>query len=306
MRRSLPRLCLLALTALAGGCLEFKEQTMSYRYDKDTDTLRIYQDYRGIFGQDAAKEGRAGGALSDEELQQLRSVLKGQRTFFFENWIFEYDRESMERARTGLKDPETSKFDAADAPKIDKLLRLAIDNVRIANGPFYLGADGELCGVQAVTVGKFSEIVAALNECAPAFMKKNAEEEDTSPADRQAIAKFGKSADPTMLRHAGNALTLRWPMSRASFDRVFGDKIDDPTRVQEMRTAGIGIAWLDEVALFTLGDKDETITTLTMSSSSSAYTPNAIAPARAKHFVEERFDAPAAAKAFLLGGKGDK
>ena len=76
----------LGFLLLLCGCLEFEEQSMSYRYDEKTDTLYIFQDYRGI----AASSGEK---LSADEVQQLESVIKTERTFFFANWIFEFNRE---------------------------------------------------------------------------------------------------------------------------------------------------------------------------------------------------------------------
>jgi len=52
------------------GCLEFEDQTLTYRYDASTDTLRIFQDYHGIFGADDTAK------VTDAEMEQLDSVLK--------------------------------------------------------------------------------------------------------------------------------------------------------------------------------------------------------------------------------------
>ncbi|MFT5110190.1 MAG: hypothetical protein ACI9UA_005843 [Pseudoalteromonas tetraodonis] len=300
MIRALSQLCLVVLAALSSACLEFKEQTMSYRYEKGADEIRIFQDYRGIFGADA--KGKAGVPLSSEEQGQLESVLKGQRTFFFENWIFEYNREDFETFRAELKDPEKSEVAAADRPKIEKLLNLLIDNLSVANGTFYLDKDGKLCGAQSVTIGKCSEIVDALNDCTPIFLKDMADDANTEPADLEAISKFGKDREAKMLHLDGNLISVHWPMSRASYDKMFGAKSEDQAQVEEIRTAGIGIAWADEVTTFTLGKKDDEITSVTLNTntSKSKYTPNAIAPARAQHTVQDKFDAAAAAKTFLL------
>ena len=85
------------------GCLEFEDQTLTYRYDAGTDTLRIFQDYHGIFGADDAAK------VTPAEEEQLDSVLKGQRTFFFANWILEYNREQLREFLGQLKDPEKRK-----------------------------------------------------------------------------------------------------------------------------------------------------------------------------------------------------
>src|SRR5262245_49230124 len=82
-------LLLVACMGLVTGCLEFEQQTLTYRYDAKTDTLRIFQSYQGIFGAD----GNDG--LSKDELEQLNSVLTGQRTFFFSNWVWEFNRDAL-------------------------------------------------------------------------------------------------------------------------------------------------------------------------------------------------------------------
>jgi hypothetical protein len=63
---------------LLAGCIEFERQSVTYAYDAPTDTLKIFQNYHGIFGGDATN------SLSKEELNQLDSVLNSQRTFFLE------------------------------------------------------------------------------------------------------------------------------------------------------------------------------------------------------------------------------
>jgi len=61
------------------------------------DTLRIFQSYQAIFGEDS-KDG-----LSHDELAQLDSVLTGQRTFFFANWIWEYNHDELRQTMDELK-----------------------------------------------------------------------------------------------------------------------------------------------------------------------------------------------------------
>ena len=77
MKRILGRLCLLGLLFLAVGCLQFEEQTMSYRYVRESDELRIFQDYRGIFGSGRAiflNEGEADRTLPENPAELSESV----------------------------------------------------------------------------------------------------------------------------------------------------------------------------------------------------------------------------------------
>src|SRR5438477_5063230 len=63
MAKRFPSLVLVVCLALFTGCLEFEQQTLTYRYDAKTDTLRIFQSYQGIFGADA-KDGLSQDAAS--------------------------------------------------------------------------------------------------------------------------------------------------------------------------------------------------------------------------------------------------
>lgn len=301
MKRAAGNLCLLFFACFAGGCLEFKEQTMTYRYVKAADELRIFQDYRGIFGADA--DGKADVPLSGDEQEQLDSVWKGQRTFFFANWIFEYDREDLEGYRDALKDPEKTDLAAADRPKMEHLVGLVLDNVKVDNGPFYLDADGRLCGVQSVTVGKLSQIVAAVNGCTEIFLNQMQDENKEKPEDRKAVERFREDKAAKFLQQDGNALVLRWPMSRQSYDKGFGAKADDAEAVKQARAAGIGITWADDVATFSIGKADDGLTSITLPVFDNEYVPNAIAPATAKQAINKSFDPQAAAKKFLGGGE---
>jgi len=156
--RILRRLALLPMLWLT-GCLEFEDQTLTYRHDPGTDTLRIFQDYHGIFGADNTAK------LTDTEMEQLDSVLKGQRTFFFANWILEYNREQLRDLLTELKDPEKRKEleqpETAIA-RYEKLLTLAVDNVRVENNGFYFDAKGRLCGSQKVIVTQVAKLIARI------------------------------------------------------------------------------------------------------------------------------------------------
>ena len=188
---------------------------------------------------------------------------------------------------------------------MEDLLDLLVANVRIIIGPFYLGADGKLCATQSVTVREWSQVVTAINELKPMLLRNAADEDDASPADRRAIAKFSKDADATLLRLDGNVLISQWPMSRASYDSKFGDKSENPSGVEEIRDAGIRIEWKDGVVTFTLGKKDDVTTELTLDSGKTPYTPNAVAPARGRQLIKDDFDPKAAAQVFLLRKEGD-
>jgi len=290
----------LFLLTLLTGCLEFAKQTMIYHYDKATDTLRIFQDYHGIFGADA--KGQPGEGLSVQEQDQLESVLRGQRTFFFSNWIFEYNRERVEEQLRELKIPEKRaelKLPEAGLVSLDKLLRLLHENVRVENGPFYFDAGKRLSGVQYLTVTRCSAVIAAANEFAPHFIKTQAEEENLPEEEKAARLRFaGHSVAVVHLE--GNALTGRWPMSRRRYDQDFGPSANDAANLAEAREAGLSFSFSDDVVTWKLGKPADAVTRLTLSFSTNDYVPNLVGPVERRHALLETFDAGAAADDFLL------
>ena len=294
---------LLVLPGLLAGCLEFEQQTMSYRYDNVTDTLRIFQDYHGIFGADA--KGKAGEGLSAEEQEQLESVLKGQRTFFFSNWIEEYNREQFEQQLQELKIPEKRaelKLSETGLASLEKLLKLMRENVRVENGPFYLDGGKKLCGVQYVTVTRCSALIAAVNEFAPYFVKTQATEENRSEQDKAVALKFAGHLSP-VVQLDGNALTVRWPMTRGGYDQDYGPSAKDAAKLAEARQAGLSFSFEEDTVIWKLGKPADAITRLTLSFSTNPYVPNLVGPAGKQHSIRETFDARAAANDFLLNNR---
>ena len=301
MKKTLHRIGLLLLACAISGCVEFQEQTMSYRYDKAADELRIFQDYRGIFGGGDGPDSVPGAELSAREQGELESVLEGQRTFFFANWIFEYDREAMQTLREKLDGPEGPELTATETAKLKKLLDTAIANITITNGPFYFGDDGKLCGVQSVKISNWSEIVAEINHCKAILTKEFSKDDDITDADRKAIASFNANPDAQMLRIDGNSFTLRVPMSRASFDKMFVTESDHKQEADRLRAAGIQISWSDGAAIFRIGEADDETTRITLPVCDKDYRPNAIpAVQAAKQEIKKNFDPAAAARGFLL------
>src|SRR5262245_53638118 len=177
---------LIGCLALLTGCLEFEQQTLTYRYDTKTDTLRIFQSYQGIFG------GDGNNGLSKDELEQLNSVLTGQRTFFFANWIWEFNRDALRETVDKLKQPDAQqelKLDPAGLARAETLLKVVLDNVTVENGPFYFDQHGKLCGVQQVTLKQCSKIIAAANPAVRDYLKIEAAKDDTSAENRSLYLK---------------------------------------------------------------------------------------------------------------------
>lgn len=188
-------LWIILLTTLVGtGCIEFEKQTMVFRHYPKADTLVIWQHYEGIYGGEDKEQ------LDQSEISQLEDVLNGQRTFFFNNWIFEYDADAVKQALAELQkelkeeDPEVP-HDVA-RPAI-RLLQLTLKNIRVENGNFFLNAKGRLCATQRVTLTNVSEILQATNAVLREYAK-----------DQLAVFEKGRD-DPALVRAIRRALLER-------------------------------------------------------------------------------------------------
>ncbi|MBC8002947.1 MAG: hypothetical protein H7X97_10205 [Opitutaceae bacterium] len=284
------------------GCLEFEDQTVTYRYDAKTDTLRIFQDYHGIYG------GKDKTQLEEEEITQLDSVLKGQRTFFFNNWIFEYDKDRSKEMLSELKDPikrkEFSEPEAAMAA-YEKLLALAIENVRIENGRFYLDAKGRLSATQRITVTQVARLISAGNGAIGEFLKIEAAKESTSPEDKSAYLK-ALQGPADFIRLQGNALTVHFPMQREQFNKVMTDEESGARQWREFKRQGGRVFFAYDQATWMFGSPTDSVATLSLPVFGGPYVTNAVAAIRKRVGIVEKFDASAAAKEFVnsSGGSG--
>jgi hypothetical protein len=276
-----------ALLCCLTGCLEFERQTMSFRHDAATDTLYIFQDYQGIFGVDDPAR------LTEAETNQLASVMQGERTFFFNNWIAEYNRDGLrEKQRT-----PKGELDANDIYEatIRALVETALANVRVENVGFYLNREQRLCGAQRVTVKNVSQVLAALNRVLRFVARDEAAKEDKTPEEKQRLLAFGTRGEKA-LRLEGNRLEIRWPVTEEDY-RSFRDRTPQGRAFQ---AAGGVMTCTDGVIVLTLGKPEATSVSLTLPYSDKPYVGNSLAEAR-KYGIKETFDAAGSATAFLSG-----
>lgn len=230
-RRMIVPLLAGVLAVALTGCLDWVEQTLTYRHDPKTDTVRVFQNYHGLFGSDGEVE------LSKEESDQFDSVMKGQRTFFFANWIVEFTRTQLEeelaKSVASTPDGEGEELARKQAMKRDgeTLLKLALDNVRVENGSFYVDGQKRLSGTQRVTIGKFSQIVAAANRVLRHMYAGEAAKPEKSDEERALLKRWlDRKEDNVVI--SGNRLQLRLPMPQAAYEKDFvqGEKSEKTHR----------------------------------------------------------------------------
>lgn len=205
---------LLVFTALT-GCIEFERQTVTYEHDAQADTLRVHQTYHGIYGADDVTQ------LSEKEREQLADVMKGQRTFFFSNWILELNVGSLKDALASEANPKTNSLEEAQRRALTNLLTMIIANVRIENGKFYLNEKGQPCGTQRVTVRNVSKLLATGN----ALLRKHLEVEmkDKPTAAERELINASLARPEPFFTLAGQQIRFRFPLSKAEFDKLDGD-----------------------------------------------------------------------------------
>lgn len=149
------KLLLICLLLSICSCIQFKFQRMSWSYSKETDELKIFQEYEGIY--------TLNGQVTSKELEQYTTLMRSKDTYFFNNWIFEYSGSKVD-----------DDLDKNDRPDLRPLLLLLKKSVVIKNGNFYTNTKGDLCGSQKVTVKNTSKILDLSNKLIRTFYEEKA------------------------------------------------------------------------------------------------------------------------------------
>ena len=301
------------LLLLTSSCIEFEKQAVTFRYDKANDRLLVFQVYEGIFGGER-KEG-----LTDDEKRQLDSVFERERTFFFANWIWEYDRANAEKLAAGQFDkqdeqPLTAERSAVHTEVI-ALAELALAGVKVENGKFYLNEEAKLSGYQMVTIGNVSQIVAQANRAISAGVKAKGKFENLSEATNALFRQAVDEGSP-WLGVDGSCLRVRIPLAYKDFvahKRKTADEwsreLDAAMAIEQEPPKGLfGLiealhsdlwtSYLDDVVEFTVGHPKLHAARVSVPVHGS-YEPNAVQYVGEKYGVEQGLDVEAAQNRFV-------
>ena len=151
------------------SCIEFEQQKLTYIHDEERDELRVTLTYEGIFGNldkgEYSQKNRDDVATHESlnllQIDQLESVLREKRAFFFNNWIAEYSKPSVEKMlKSIIKGNDHGKFGDPE----NKLIELLHKNVEVQNIGFYKNKMGKLCGGQTLKISNISKVLASANE----------------------------------------------------------------------------------------------------------------------------------------------
>lgn len=276
------------------GCIDFEKQTMTYRHFPKADTLVIWQQYEGIFGE------REDDGLSNEELEQLHSVRTTQRTFFFANWPFEYGdamvAEIIEDLQKQLKqaDPEQ---DPAVLRQGIGLGRLLQKSVKIKNGPFYLNAQGKLSATQEVTLSNVRQIIKLANHLMRETISGDIARGDLAENDDKYRHLLEKSVEQGMeyISLDGQRLRFRWPMTAAMFkDALMDDDLADA--IAQFRKADGVVHHANDLLIVELGKVDGEVTALQLILPQKKIRANAVKLVDSKYGIDRQYK-PANARA---------
>ena len=291
--------CLAVL--LLPGCIEFEKQTLVFRHYPETNTLVIWQHYEGIHGEDNEHD------LSKKEREQLHSVVNGQRTFFFGNWITEYNAEDtgkfIAEEEASLKKGFASKLEADEARQILAFARMVRKSVIIKNGPFYLNQQKRLSATQHVTLNNAGKIIRDINALFHMAILQgngifdvfgNFEEGDPN------IELLEKSAHAKMeyLTLKGQQLQFRWPMTAEHFHRGMREK-STAKLVELARKSGVTIQQKDNLLIITAGKLKAADTFVCIKLPDVAFQPNANGTVSKRYGLAKDFN-PAKTRAKFL------
>ncbi|MGB0578569.1 MAG: hypothetical protein ACPGVU_02605 [Limisphaerales bacterium] len=298
MKAVLARVRILAVAVLATivstGCLEWDQQVLTFRHDRKSDTLLIFQDYRGIYGADHQTK------LLDSEVEQLKSVLKGRRTFFFSNWILEINLQALPDMIADLENESPSRVTEQEMHRRGLLLmKFVQQNCSIENGDFYLDDKKRISGVQRVKIRKVSKLLPLLNAAVLAAYKDEAMKHQDDLA-RQTYLNQVSGEDWQFVRFNGNQLVVPVPLTKEDYEKQFRSE-SSSVEMANFEKSGMKFEHRDGVLTYSIGNPKGRFTRVEVETFTATYRDNFRAHLPKDIIVKEAYDSDAAAKKFVLG-----
>ncbi len=284
----------LLLPLLLSACIEFEEQILTYTIVEDE--LVIFQEYRGLFAEELEQtkenKGKKKVEPTDDEKQEIDSVVNGERTFFFDNWIVEYNRAELLKDLAVFENPE--KELSEEQKQYQRiwlpLTKLLLANVKVTNGDFYYDEQRRLSGYQIVRVKNVQQLVdqanrsisqAILAEQEPDPKEDNPERE-LVPI-RKALAKSGHK----WIELDGNRITVTFPVTQ----KQYLESRSDAEAFGGEGPAMVNISYKDNLMKIVIGDSNSKLITLSKRVF-GPYTTNAVNYIASKYAIKEHLDIP--------------
>jgi hypothetical protein len=265
MKYSLSSL-ILFLCLTFSSCIEFEREKLSYIHDVEKDELRVTLTYEGIFGnldkgeytQKNRDDVATHESLNQLQIDQLESVLREKRAFFFSNWIAEYSKPSVEKMlKSIIKGNKHGKFGDPE----NKLIELLHKNVDVQNVGFYKNKVGKLCGAQTVKISNISQVLTSANEVIQRQiiahipqLRKELEEKTPSAWSQKTIDLIEKKLENKFefIQLEGNLMTFSTILAEAEQKKVNEDILKD-------WPSGTRVKFRDEGIDVKIGGKDDKV-----------------------------------------------
>lgn len=262
----LHRFPLLLLLFSLSSCIEFEREELTYIHDEEKDELRVTLVYQGIFGnldkgeytQKNRDDVATHESLNQLQIDQLESVLREKRAFFFSNWIAEYSKPSVEKMlKSIIKGNKHGKFGDPE----NKLIELLHKNVDVQNVGFYKNKMGKLCGAQTVKISNISQVLASANEVIQRQiiahipqLRKELEEKTPSAWSQKTIDLIEKKLENKFefIQLEGNLMTFSTILAEAEQKKVNEDILKD-------WPSGTRVKFRDEGIDVKIGGKDDKV-----------------------------------------------
>ena len=276
------------LTAFC-SCVDFEKQTMTYKYDKEKDQLRIFQEYEGIYGNNNKIYENN---ISEEEKSHLDYVMNNERTFFFSNWVFEYDRGKVKKEINEKKKEIKNAEDDREIKTGKALVRFGeniLHNIKVTNGKFYLNNEKKLSGYQLVTINQISKLIDELNSLFnnhPELLEKIYEE---SSKETQLLFKKASKSGHKWLILDRNCIKARIPLSKQDFKNSFIRS--DIESIRFMLENDFWIFYFNDVMEISFGTPEAKLVEIKAKLSKKyKYKPNAMKYVSEKYGIEKEID----------------
>ena len=273
---------LLLLLSSFSSCIEFEQEKLTYVHDREKDELRVTLTYEGIFGNlDKGQNTQSGpddittkDNLNQKQIEQLESVLAQKRAFFFNNWIFEYNQNSLKQILEKEEEELTTEGKVFGKPE-KELIKSLLAEIEIENVGFYLDAKGRLCGAQTLRLSNVSKVITMANKVLGRQLKARLPEmKNFSPETITLIRKKLKEDFP-FIRLSGNLLHLSMIMNRT-------DQVKFSENSLTKLPNGIRIEFSDEILSLKCGGKEDGSGVMSMKCF-NGYQANALKYLKKKH-----------------------
>ena len=245
--------------------------------------------YEGIFGNldkgEYSQKNREDVATHDSlnllQIDQLESVLKEKRAFFFSNWIAEYSKPSVEKIlKSIIKGNEHGKF--GDPEK--KLIELLLKNVEVQNIGFYKNKMGKLCGGQTLKISNISQVLASANEVIQRqiiahipHLRKELVENVPSAWSKKTIDLIEKKLKGRFefIRLEGNLMSFSTIMAEAEQKKLTDSSLED-------LPSGARVEFRDESIVILVGSESDEVVQVSKKCF-DGYQPNALNYVKEQH-----------------------